>query len=79
MGLEDGLNNELLDDIDELVGQGSLEEGTPAYGIALQVADKGEDSLTPKQRTIYMLSVRPALIGLHERREKQRILDGNPD
>lgn len=27
MGLEDELNNELLDDIDELVGQGSLEEG----------------------------------------------------
>jgi|HubBroStandDraft_4_1064222.scaffolds.fasta_scaffold288435_2 hypothetical protein len=52
---------DLYEAVRDLVDEGLLEEGTPAYGIAQQVVHLGYDSLSPKQRTLYDAVVIPAL------------------
>lgn len=54
-------DEQLYDAIEDLVAEGELEKGTPAYGVAQQVIHNGYDSLTPKQRTLYDAVVIPAL------------------
>ena len=52
---------DLYEAIEDLVAEGELEKGTPAYGIAQQVIHNSYESLTPKQRTLYDAVVTPAL------------------
>ena len=54
-------DEQLYDAIEDLLAEGELEKGTPAYGIAQQVIHNGYESLTPKQRTLYDAVVIPAL------------------
>jgi hypothetical protein len=61
MGWNDHFDFELYDIICELVDDGELEKGTPAYGIAQQVIHQGFDSLSPKQRYIYVTRVEALL------------------
>ena len=53
MGFNDHIDFDLHEAIQDLLDEGMLEEGTPAYGIAQQVIHTGYDSLSPKQRTLY--------------------------
>lgn len=64
-------DEELYEAIEDLVEEGELETGTPAYGIARQVIHQGYNSLTPKQRTLYDAVVIPAL---KRRGEELRVL-----
>ncbi len=54
-------NADLCDAINDLLAEGELEKGTPAYGIAQQVIYNGYSSFSPKQRTLYEAVVIPAL------------------
>jgi hypothetical protein len=53
MGWNDHIDFELHEAIVDLVDEGYLEEGTPAYGVAQQAIHSGYESLSPKQRYIY--------------------------
>ena len=46
-------DEEFYEMIRALVDRGDLEEKSPAYGIAMQVVDRGESSLSAKQRYVY--------------------------
>ena len=61
MGWNDHVDFDLHEAITDLVDEGMLEEGTPAYGVAQQVIDRGYGSLTLKQRAVYDAVVVPAL------------------
>jgi hypothetical protein len=67
MDLTNSFDALLHEEIEDLVAEGELEEGTPAYGIAQRVINLGYDSLSPKQRWVYDTFVIPAL----DRREKE--------
>jgi hypothetical protein len=72
VGWHNHVDFELHEEIEDLVDEGELEQGTPAYGIAQQVIHRGLDSLSPKQRWVWDTIVAPAL----ERREKElRLLE----
>ena len=45
MGFNDHIDFDLHEAIQDLLAEGMLEEGTPAYGIAQQVTQTGYDSL----------------------------------
>jgi hypothetical protein len=61
MGFNDHIDFALHEEIQDLVDEGEIEEGTPAYGVAQQVIHSGYDSLSPKQRTLYDAVLIPAL------------------
>ena len=44
-----------------LIQDGKLEEGTPEYGIALQMIDKGEDSLSDDQWKVFHSYIFPMI------------------
>lgn len=54
--------HDLYELIRELIDEGELEEGTPAYGIALYAVDFGYDALSAKRKFVYDRHVAP-LIG----------------
>ncbi len=62
---------DLYDAIENLLAEGELEKGTPAYGIAQRVIHTGYNSLKPKQRTLYDAVVIPAL---RRRGEELRVI-----
>jgi hypothetical protein len=53
MGHNDHLNMELYEAIRELVMRNELDEKSKEYGIAMQVAHQGLESLSEKQRAVY--------------------------
>ena len=62
----------LNEEIEDLVAEGALEEGTPAYGVAQKVIQDGYDLLSPNQRWVFDTYVVPAV----ERRKKElRLLE----
>jgi hypothetical protein len=72
MGWNDHVDWQFNEEIQDLVDNGELEEGTPAYGIAQRVIHQGYDSLSPKQRWVFDTILAPAL----ERRKKElRLLE----
>lgn len=72
-------DSELFEAIEDLVAEGDIEVGTPAYGIAQQVVDLGYDSLSPKQRALYDAVVIPALERRGEELRLLRIVSSAPD
>ena len=63
MGFNDHMSDqEFSRQIREIVVEGDLEMGTPAYGIAQQVLHKGYGSLSKAQKHIYDTKVGPLLI-----------------
>lgn len=64
-------DEDLYEAFRDLVDDGHLVEGTPAYGITKQVIDLGYESLTPKQRFVHDSVVVPALA--NRERELQTI------
>jgi hypothetical protein len=62
---------ELFDRIEDLVAEGILEEGSPAFGVAQHVIHQGYASLTAKQKALYDTLVVPAL---EKRGEELRII-----
>ena len=61
MGHNDHINYELHDRIEDLVGEGIIEEKSASYGVALQVIYNGYGSLSPEQRALYDAVIAPAL------------------
>lgn len=55
-------DHDLYELVQELIDEGELEEGTPAYGIALYTVDYGYDALSAKQKAVYDKHIAP-LIG----------------
>lgn len=70
---------DLHDAIEDLRGDGELEEGGPAYGVAQQVIHDGYDSLSPAQRHVYDKYVAPLLERRETRIRTDQILMSNPD
>jgi hypothetical protein len=70
MGWNDHIDFFLYEEIQDLVAEGVLEKGTPAYGIAQRVI-RG-DPLSPNQRWIFDTYVSPAL---ERRKEELRLLE----
>ena len=62
--MEWALDFEPYDDIQHLLADGTLKQGTPAYAIARQAIDLGIGSLSNRQRHIYDGIIAPALEGL---------------
>lgn len=52
---------DLYEAVEDLIAEGVLQREDDACGVARQVIDRGYDSLTPKQRTLYDAVVIPAL------------------
>lgn len=79
MGWNDHVDWELNDAIQDLVDEGLLAEGTPAYGIAQQVIHSGFESLSEPQKHAFDRYVGTP----HGKRQKElevrRIIDSNPD
>jgi hypothetical protein len=70
MGWNDHFDFELYEEVEDLVAEGELEEGTPAYGVAQRVIHGAP--LSQKQRWVFGTFVAPAL----ERRKKElRLLE----
>lgn len=55
-------DHDLYELVRELIDEGELEEGTPAYGIALYAVDFGYDALSSKQKFVFDKHVAP-LVG----------------
>ena len=64
MGCNDHIDFERYDDIQQLVAEGTLEKGTPAYVIARQTIDLGFATLSKRQHYIYDMVIAPALEAL---------------
>ncbi len=79
MGWNDHVDCELDDAINDLIDEGLLEEGTPAYGVAQQVIHSGIESLSSNQRRVWDKYVWEALGQREEKLETQRIINSNPD
>jgi hypothetical protein len=72
MGWNDHVDWQFHEEIEDLVAEGVLEEGTPAYGVAQKVIHEGYDFLSQNQRWVFDTYVAPAL----ERRKKElRLLE----
>jgi hypothetical protein len=72
MGSNDHVDWLLNEEIEDLVAEGALEEGIPAYSVAQKVIQEGYDLLSPNQRWVFDTYVIPAL----ERRKKElRLLE----
>jgi hypothetical protein len=70
MGWNDHIDLFLNEEIQDLVAEGVLEEGTPAYGIAQRVIHG--DPLSPNQQWVFDTYVAPAL---ERRKEELRLLE----
>jgi len=79
MGWNDHVDWELDDAINDLIDEGLLEEGTPAYGVAQQVIHSGIESLSSDQRRVWDKYVWAPLGRRQEKLEIQRIVDSNPE
>ena len=79
MGYNDHIDFNLLGAINDLVDEGLLEKGTPAYGIAQQVIHAGYDSLSANQKYVYDKEVISALEKRANENRINEILNSNPD
>jgi len=62
--MEWALDFEPYDDIQHLIGDGTLKPDTPALAVARQVIALGFSTLSNRQRLIYDRIIAPALAGL---------------
>jgi hypothetical protein len=79
MGHNDHIDFDLYEAIQDLLDEGSIEEASPAYGVAQQVIHNGEDSLSPKQQALYRNAVVPALTKRGEELRFLHISLSNPE
>lgn len=70
---------ELYEMLQEAVDEGSIEVGTPAYGVALQLIESGHDSLTDKQKWVYENHVVPHFKKIDQHRIIDARKSGMPD
>jgi hypothetical protein len=62
MGWNDHIDEELSAALEQLIEDGAIKEGTPAYGITKLVIDGGLIALSDKQWHVYDTYVEPALL-----------------
>ncbi|MQU63135.1 hypothetical protein GHO25_08300 [Pseudomonas sp. FSL R10-1350] len=77
MGLNSHGNEELHEEIQNLVDEGLLEEGSKTHGIARHIADVGYDKVTDRQRHNFDQYVAPQLKSRKKQLEHQRIMGSN--
>lgn len=79
MGSWDHIDWELNDQIQDLLDEGILVEGTPAHGVAQQVIHQGYDSLSENQKYVWDNHVCKPLGMRQNVLAARRIIDSNPD
>lgn len=77
MGFNSHGSEELHEDIQDLVDEGLLEEGSKAHGIARHIADIGYDEATDPQKRNFDRFVKPQLKLRKKQLEHQRIIGSN--
>jgi hypothetical protein len=73
------LDFDLHNAIQDLIGEGLLEENASGHGVARLVIHDGYDSLTLAQRTLYDDVVAPALRKRAEEIDFNRIMVSHPE
>lgn len=79
MGWNSHVDHEFHSDIQDLVDEGLLEEGSREHGIALFACDNGYENLSPAQKSVFDRFVLPSLKRRKQQLEIQRIIDSNPE
>ncbi|KTC25545.1 hypothetical protein AO391_25560 [Pseudomonas marginalis ICMP 9505] len=79
MGQHSHFDQEFHDDIQDLLDEGHLEEGSKQHGIALFARDNGYECLSGSQKNVFDRFVLPPLKRRKQQLEHQRIIDSNPD
>lgn len=79
MGRNSHIDQEFHSDIQDLVDEGLLEEGSKEHGIALFACDNGYEKLSAAQKGVFDRFVLPPLKRRKQQLEIQRIIDSNPD
>ena len=79
MGRNSHFDQEFHDDIQDLLDEGFLEEGSKPYGIALFARYNGYENLSPARKGVFDRFVLPHLKRRKQQLEHQRIIDSNPD
>lgn len=57
----DNVDPDFTEQLELLVQDGRLDEGTPAYGIARQIIERGFNTLTDKQATVFHQHIMPLI------------------
>lgn len=76
---DDFSDYDLAEMLDELVDSGVLDTSSAAFGVAKQCLDRGYESLTPAQRSVYDSRVAPHMAQVSERRSVAERLRRAPD
>lgn len=79
MGRNSHIDQEFHGDIQDLVDEGLLEDGSKAHGIALYACDNGYERLSPAQKSNFDRFIVPALKLRKQQLEHQRIISSNPE
>lgn len=67
-------DHELYELVQELIDDGALVEGEPAYGIALFTIDYGYDALSAKQKAVYDKHIAPLIGRLVEKQKINELM-----
>lgn len=65
----------LAENLETLLSEGGLDEGTPAHGISKQIIDKGVESLSEKQHTVFETVISGALERMARDHEIERLVN----
>lgn len=57
----DNVDPDYTEQVAKLLADGNLIEGTPSYGIAQQVVDKGFNTLSEKQQEVFHAVIMPLI------------------
>ena len=79
MGRNSHIDQELHGDIQDLLDEDLLEEGSKAHGIALFACDNCYEALSSAQKGVFDRFVAPAMKLRKQQLEHQRIIDSNPE
>lgn len=74
----DNVDPGYTEQLERLIRDGNLQEGTPAFGIARQMIEKGSDSLTEKQLKVFHGHILPLIAANENDQAMQRAIDRDP-
>lgn len=67
----------LAEELETLIGEGELEEGTASYGVAKQIIGRGIETLSEKQRVLFDGLIRDRLDRAARDREIARLVNND--
>lgn len=77
MGRDDFEEMQIQEQLADLLSEGALDEGTPAYGIARKIIADGTKGLSVKQTKVLERVIFPALEDLEQNRELARLIESD--